>query len=53
MSMVFSERKLNASLVDKAATLLEAKGYLVRVVTAQDGCHKVKLIQLMYIAIIT
>lgn len=37
-SSSFSEGKLNASLVDKVATLLEQKGHSVRVVTMQDGC---------------
>lgn len=32
----FSEGKLNASLVDKAATLLEQKGHSVRIVTMQE-----------------
>lgn len=32
----FSEGKLNASLVDKAVTLLEQKGHIVRVVTMQE-----------------
>ncbi|CAH7472469.1 NADPH:quinone oxidoreductase MdaB [Vibrio chagasii] len=32
----FSEGKLNASLVDKAVTLLEQKGHSVRVVTMQE-----------------
>ncbi|MFH0217216.1 NAD(P)H-dependent oxidoreductase [Vibrio alginolyticus] len=32
----YSEGRLNASLVDKAQTLLQAKGYEVRVVTMQD-----------------
>lgn len=32
----FSEGKLNASLVDKAATLLEKKGHSVRIVTMQE-----------------
>lgn len=33
----FSEGKLNATLVDKAATMLEAKGYSTRVVTMSDN----------------
>ena len=32
----FSEGKLNASFVDKAVTLLEAKGYNTRVVTMAE-----------------
>lgn len=32
----YSEGRLNASLVDKAQTLLQAKGHEVRVVTMQD-----------------
>lgn len=32
----FSEGKLNATLVDKAVTLLEAKGHQTRVVTMQE-----------------
>ncbi len=34
---LFSEGKLSSSLVDKAAILTEPKGYLVLVVTMQDG----------------
>lgn len=33
----FSEGKLNATLVDKAATMLEAKGYSTRIVTMSDN----------------
>ena len=33
----FSEGKLNATLVDKAATILEAKGYSTRIVTMSDN----------------
>ncbi|CAE6935411.1 hypothetical protein ACOMICROBIO_EPCKBFOG_03420 [Vibrio sp. B1FLJ16] len=34
---LFSVGKLNASLVDKAAMLLEQKGHSVHVATMQDG----------------